>query len=192
MKDASEEVLRSDDDALIIRATRRWLERAVIGLKLCPFARHPYTSDRVRYFVSNARTQHALRDDLQRELQWLIATDAAVCETALLIIPGMLAEFSEYNEFLGECDDVLGACDLEGELQIASFHPQYQFAHSSAGDITNFTNRSPYPMLHLLREASVERGVAEFPQIDEIGSNNIQTMRELGHKGWNALWIADG
>lgn len=176
-------------DEQVVAATRVWLERAVIGLQLCPFAAAPYRSDRVRFCVSAQRSTAGLLEDLCRELQALQDADPLQCETTLLVHPHVLTDFLEYNDFLDECDAAVAALGLEGELQVASFHPDYRFAGTSEQDITNFTNRSPYPMLHLLREASIARAVASFPAIDEIGPGNMQTLRRLGHDGWRRLWI---
>src|SRR5688500_19764564 len=132
-----------------------WLEKAVIGLQLCPFASHPYLNDRVRFCVSEQRAREALLEDLSRELLRLRDTDPQTCETTLLIHPWVLTDFHEYNDFLDDCDALVEHLDLAGELQVASFHPRYQFAGTRADDIENYSNRSPYPMLHLLREASV-------------------------------------
>lgn len=176
-------------DPQVIAATRVWLERAVIGQQLCPFAAAPYLRDRVRFCVSAQRSTAGLLEDLCRELQTLRDTDPLQCETTLLIHPRVLTDFLDYNDFLDECDAAVAELGLEGELQVASFHPNYQFADTSEQDITNFTNRSPYPMLHLLREASIARAVATFPGIDEIGPKNMQTLRRLGHEGWRRLWI---
>jgi hypothetical protein len=173
----------------VIAATRKWLERAVIGLQLCPFAAGPYLNDRVRYCVSAQRSGVGLLEDLSIELQALQDADPLKCETTLLIHPHVLTDFLEYNDFLDECDATVAELGLEGELQVASFHPQYQFAGTGAQDIENYTNRSPYPMLHLLREASVTRAVANFPDIDSIGATNQETLRRLGHEGWRQLWI---
>lgn len=178
------------NDVAIIAATRHWLERSVIGLGLCPFAENPYKAGRVRFRVSAAREAADLLDELREELQRLAAEDAAVCETSLLIHPRVFEDFFEYNEFLSICDALLVELELEGELQIASFHPDYQFADTQSTDIENFTNRSPYPMLHLLREASVERVLENVTDPDEIYRRNIRTMRELGHEGWRALFTA--
>lgn len=175
----------------VVAATKLWLEKAVIGLHLCPFAASPYLSDRVRYRVSDQRSDVGLLDDLTHELQALQAADPSICETVLLIHPHVLADFGQYNEFLAECDALLTRLGMDGELQIASFHPAYQFAGTAAQDVGNYTNRSPYPMLHLLREASITRAVATFPGIDEIGITNIQTLRRLGHEGWRRLWVGD-
>lgn len=171
-----------------IAATRDWLERAVIGQQLCPFAAGPYLSNRVRLCVSEQRSTAGLLDELCHELQALQDADPLQCETTLLVHPQVLTDFLDYNAFLDECDGAVAQLGLEGELQVASFHPDYQFAGTSEQDITNFTNRSPYPMLHLLREASITRAVASFPGIDEIGPRNMATLRRLGHEGWRRLW----
>lgn len=173
----------------VIAATRRWLERAVIGLQLCPFAAAPHLNDRVRYCVSAQRSGAGLLEDLSVELQTLQDADPLKCETTLLIHPQVLTDFNEYNEFLDACDAAIAELGFEGELQVASFHPRYQFAGTGAQDIENYTNRSPYPMLHLLREASVTRAVANFPHLDRIGTSNKETLRRLGHEGWRQLWI---
>jgi hypothetical protein len=172
----------------IIVATRRWLERSVIGLNLCPFAESVYRGDRVRFRVSEQRSASALLEELRSELAGLQAADPQYCETALLIHPWVLADFIEYNDFLEVCDAAIAELGLEGELQVASFHPQYQFAGTQSEDIENYTNRSPYPMLHLLREASIERAIAAVPDTDEIYRRNIRTLRTLGHEGWQRLW----
>lgn len=176
-------------DEQVIVKTRVWLERAVIGQQLCPFAAAPYLRDRVRFWVSAQRSTAGLLEDLCRELRVLRDADPLQCETTLLIHPQVLTDFLEYNDFLDECDAAVAELGLEGELQVASFHPNYRFAGTSELEITNYTNRSPYPMLHLLREASVARAVANFPAIDEIGPRNMQTLRRLGHEGWRRLWI---
>jgi uncharacterized protein len=172
----------------VIASTRRWLERSVIGLNLCPFADSVYRGSRVRFRVSEQRTASALLEDLREELNGLQAADPEQCETTLLIHPWVLADFIEYNDFLEVCEATIAELDLEGELQVASFHPQYQFAGTQSEDIENYTNRSPYPMLHLLREASIERAIAAVPDTDEIYRRNIRTLRDLGHAGWQRLW----
>ena len=172
----------------IISATRRGIEKSVIGLNLCPFAENPYLGNRVRFAVSEQRSAAGLLEDLRQELQGLAAADPDERETTLLIHPLVLADFTEYNDFLAVCDGAVAALDLEGELQVASFHPQYQFAGTQPDDIENCTNRSPYPMLHLLREASVERAVAAVGDGEEIYRRNIRTLRALGHAGWQRLW----
>jgi uncharacterized protein len=173
----------------IIGATRDWVERAVIGLGLCPFAAAAHYNDRTRYCVSEQRSTAGLLAELRTELLALQAADVAHCETTLLIHPLVLTDFFDYNDFLDQSDAAIAALGLEGELQVANFHPQYQFAGSQAQDIENYTNRSPYPMLHLLREATITRAVANFPAIDAIGTRNIETLRRLGHEGWARLWI---
>jgi uncharacterized protein len=172
----------------IIAATRRWLEVSVIGLNLCPFAESVYRGDRVRFRVSEQRSASALLQDLREELTGLNGADAERCETTLLIHPWVLTDFIEYNDFLEVCDATLVELDLEGELQIASFHPQYQFSGTQPDDIENCTNRSPYPMLHLLREASIERALSVVPDPEEIYRRNIRTLRGLGREGWQRLW----
>jgi uncharacterized protein len=174
----------------VIAATRRWVERSVIGLNLCPFAENPYRGGRVRFHVTEQRSAAGLLEDLKSELTRLAAADPAQCETTLLIHPWVLADFVEYNDFLEVCDSAVAELDLEGELQVASFHPQYQFAGTQPEDIENYTNRSPFPILHLLREASVERAVAAVGDADEIYLRNIRTLRLLGHAGWQRLWDA--
>ena len=177
------------DPEHVVATTRAWIEKAVIGLGLCPFAAAVHRSDRIRYCVSTQRSTVGLLEELTDELQALHAADAARCETTLLIHPLVLTSFLDHNDFLDECDAALEVLGLEGELQVASFHPQYQFAGTQAQDIENCTNRSPYPTLHLLREASVARVAAEFPDIDVIGTRNIETLRTLGHEGWRRLWL---
>jgi hypothetical protein len=172
----------------IISATRHWMEKSVIGLNLCPFAENPYKGNRVRFSVSEQRSAAGLLEDLSAELRALAAADPKHLETTLLIHPGVLADFIEYNDFLEVCDATVVELNLEGVLQVASFHPQYQFAGSQPDDIENYTNRSPYPMLHLLREASVSRAVEAAGDTDEIYRRNIRTLRALGHAGWERLW----
>ncbi len=138
--------------------------------------------------VSEQRSAAGLLAELRSELTGLQITDPAVCETVLLIHPWVLEDFIEYNDFLDVCEATIEELNLEGELQVASFHPQYQFADSQPEDIENYTNRSPFPMLHLLREASIERAIAAVPDTDEIYRRNIRTLRDLGHAGWQRLW----
>ena len=178
--------LNADDDA-IIAATRRWLERAVIGLNLCPFAKSVYVKEQVRYVVSNATTPEALLETLMDELQHLSDTDPEQVDTTLLIHRCVLDAFEDYNEFLDVADAAVEDMQLEGELQVASFHPQYQFADTDVNDISNYTNRAPYPILHLLREESIARAVEAFPDAADIFEKNIDTMEKLGHEGWDKL-----
>lgn len=171
-----------------IAATRHWLEKAVIGLNLCPFAKAVHVKKQIRYALSDANTEEALREDLIAELLALKSAEASDVDTTLLIHPEVLTDFFDYNEFLAIADAVLQELELEGELQIASFHPQYQFADAAADDITNYTNRSPYPILHLLREASIDRATAAFPDASDIFNANMETMRKLGRDGWCTLF----
>lgn len=172
-----------------IALTRWWIERAVIGLNLCPFAKSVYVNEQIRYVVSDASTIDALLADLQHELRRLITTDPNDVDTALLIHPHVLTEFLDYNDFLTVAEALVAEMDLSGVVQIASFHPAYQFAGTEATDPTNNTNRSPYPMLHLLREASVQRAVDAFADTDSIYLKNLETMRRLGASGWQALRV---
>ncbi len=169
--------------------TRRWLERAVIGLNLCPFAKAVYVKDQVHLRVSPARDAADFLQDLTAELQALNAAKPEVRDTTLLIAPDCLHDFLDFNDFLAHADDALRALDLEGVLQIASFHPQYQFTGTAPDDITNFTNRAPYPTLHLLRESSIDRAVAVFPAPEAIFQTNMTTLEKLGQAGWNALAV---
>jgi uncharacterized protein len=172
----------------IITQTRVWLERSVIGLNLCPFAAGPYRENRVHFRVSDTRTASGLLEELRVQLQELQAADPMRRETTLLIHPWVLTDFTEYNDFLDVCESAVEELGLEGELQVASFHPRYQFAGTQPEDIENYTNRSPYPMLHLLREASVERAIDATGDTEEIYRRNIRTMQSLGHQGWQRLW----
>jgi hypothetical protein len=171
----------------VVAATRAWIEKAVIGLNLCPFAKAVYVKNQVRYTVSAARTSDALLDDLVRALRALAETPPEEIDTTLLIHPQVFGDFLDYNDFLEVADASVEELGLTGVLQVASFHPQYQFAGTAPDDITNCTNRSPYPMLHILREASVEAAVASFPDTKSIYQKNIETMRSLGPAGWEAL-----
>lgn len=175
------------EDDVVIAATRRWLEKAVIGLNLCPFAGAVYAAGRIRYAVSDAATAEALLEKLGEELQSLAQADEAATETTLLIHPRVMGDFLDYNDFLELADALVADLGLEGVLQVASFHPQYQFADTEPDDISNCTNRSPYPTLHLLRESSVERAVAAHPDTERIYRDNIETLRRLGREGWERL-----
>ncbi len=172
----------------VLADIRAWLERAVIGLDLCPFAKAVYAGDRIRYCVSDARDEDALLEDLARELWVLHSTLEHVCETTLLIHPRVLTDFADYNVFLDAADGKIDALGLRGEIQVASFHPRYQFEGTTPDDIGNYTNRSPYPMLHLLREASVERAVAAIPDAAAIFERNIETLSRLGVDGWQKMF----
>jgi uncharacterized protein len=171
-----------------IEETRRWLERAVIGLGLCPFAKAVHVKNQIRYVVSEATSTDALAEDFVRELAFLREVDPIVVDTTLLIHPHVLNDFLDYNDFLDVADALIEKQGMRGEIQVASFHPAYQFADADADDIANCTNRSPYPTLHLLREASVSRAVAAFPEAESIYKKNILTLRAMGESGWQALW----
>ena len=175
----------------VIEATRRWLEKSVIGLNLCPFAGTPWRQGRVRFRVSEATGLQQLAEDLADELLALQATDPAARETTLLIHPQVLDDFLDYNDFLDIADGVVEQLELDDTLQVASFHPDYRFADSPPDDPANCTNRSPYPMLHLLREASIEAATASHPDPDAIYQRNIETMRGLGMEKWKALVARD-
>ncbi|GAA5082631.1 DUF1415 domain-containing protein [Lysobacter panacisoli] len=170
-----------------IAATRRWLERAVIGLNLCPFAKSVYVKQQVRFVLSEATTTEQLLEELGAELSRLAATDPEVIDTTLLVHPKVLTDFLDYNDFLDRADAAVADLGLEGEIQVASFHPDYRFAGTADDDVGNNTNRSPYPTLHLLREASIDRAVAAFPDPDVIVQRNLETLEELGAEGWAKL-----
>jgi hypothetical protein len=178
-KTSADEVTSAD----AIAATRDWIERTVIGLNLCPFAKSVYVTDRVRFVMSDARTADALLGDLERELRTLSRAAPEEIETTVLIHPHVLRSFLDYNDFLDVADAAVDRLDLTGILQIASFHPDYQFAGTAPDDVTNYTNRSPHPILHLLREESVERAVDAFPGAERIPERNIETMRRVGLRG---------
>lgn len=167
-----------------VAATRLWLERIVIGLNLCPFAKAVYVKEQVRYVLSDASTPEALVEQLAEELVLLRDTPAEQIDTTLIIHPQVLADFLDYNDFLDNADAAVEALDLQGILQVASFHPEYRFDGVAADDASNYTNRSPYPTLHLLREDSVARAVDAFPDPDVIVERNIQTLDRIGVQGW--------
>jgi uncharacterized protein len=172
----------------IIANTELWLERAVIGLNLCPFAKAVHVKKQIRYVVSSASTPEDLLKELINELELLAETSAEKIDTTLLIHPHVLTDFLDYNDFLDVVDETLEELDLAGELQVASMHPHYQFADTQPEDMENYTNRSPYPTLHLLRESSIDKAVAAFPEAEHIFEKNIETMNKLGHEGWDKLW----
>ncbi|MDL2338396.1 MAG: DUF1415 domain-containing protein [Pseudomonadota bacterium] len=167
--------------------TLAWVDRAVIGLNLCPFARAVRVKGQIRCVVSEAADVDALLQTLCDEAQRLIDTDPAQCETTLLVHPQVLTDFVDHNDFLDIAEAALEALGCDGVLQLASFHPDYQFADTDMDDVTNATNRSPYPTLHLLREASIDRAVQAFPEAEAIYEANIATMQALGTAGWLAL-----
>ena len=172
---------------LALAETRAWVDRAVIGLNLCPFAKAPQVKGQVRYVASAATDPAALLADLVAELERLAEAPAEKIETTLLIHPGVMTDFAEYNDFLEIVDATVEELDLDGILQVASFHPDYQFEGTAPGDVENATNRSPYPTLHLLREDSIDRAVAAFPEAEAIYETNIDTLQRLGAAGWGQL-----
>lgn len=174
------------DDPIVL--TRHWLQRVVIDLNLCPFAKAVVVKEQVRFVLSDVTTAEALLEDLGNELLLLRDTPAEQIDTTLLIHPHGLTDFLDYNDFLDDADALVEAMELDGVLQVASFHPHYQFADSDPDDIENFSNRSPYPMLHLLREDSVARAIEAFPDPDAILERNKMTLRKLGHDGWKRLF----
>lgn len=176
------------DDAPELAQTRAWLERAVIGLNLCPFAKAVHLKAQIRWVFCTATSAKSLATVLTRELLHLADVDPQTTDTSLLVHPYALQDFADYNDFLDVADELLESLGLDGVLQIASFHPQYQFEGSAAHDMANFTNRSPYPMLHLLREDSVERAVAAFPDPEAIFERNINSLQNLGPEGWRKLF----
>ena len=159
----------------------------MIGLNLCPFAKAVHAKGQVRWVLSDASTPEALLAELGEELAFLRDADPTEVDTTLIVHPQVLQDFVDYNDFLGDADELVEAMELDGVLQVASFHPQYQFADSDADDIENFTNRSPYPTLHLLREDSVSRAVEAFPDPEVIVERNVETLRKLGREGWEAV-----
>lgn len=172
----------------VIAATTAWLEKMVIGLNLCPFAKAVHAKRQIRFAVSTARDDQALQEHLRLELDRLAKTPAEQIESTLLIHPTVLTDFAAYNEFLWNCNLVVQELELDGVIQIASFHPDYQFAGTTSDDVTNHTNRSPYPMLHLLRESSVSRAVEAYGDTDDIYKNNMETLRKLGEIRVAAMW----
>jgi uncharacterized protein len=179
------------NDDSVIHEVSFWLEKAVIGLNFCPFAKSVYIKQQIRFVVSHATTVEALLSDLIVELQYLAQVEPEKTDTTLLIHPLVLQDFLDYNDFLDLADRVLVRHGWEGEFQIASFHPDYQFAGSDADSIENYTNRAPWPLLHLLRETSIEKAVDAFPDAAEIYQKNIATMQRLGSAGWAKLFKND-
>jgi hypothetical protein len=171
----------------IIAYTSAWVEHVVIGLNLCPFAKPVHTKGQIDYFLSHARDETTLAADLRLAMQRLIASTPDSMDTCLLIHPWVLSDFFDYNNFLNIADEILDELELIGVLQIASFHPHYQFAGTTEDDVTNCTNRSPFPMLHLLREESLDKATAALPDANVIVDRNLNTMITLGHEGWNRL-----
>ncbi len=177
----------TDEEVLI--QTKHWLEKAVIGLNLCPFAKAVYVKNQVRLVVSQARHADDLLEELDRELDLLVATPAEEIDTTLLIHPTLFDDFLDFNDFLEIAEGVVDEHGLEGVVQLASFHPKFQFEGTEPDDIGNYTNRAPFAILHLLREDSVERAVEAFPEADAIFEQNVATLEKLGLAGWKALGL---
>jgi uncharacterized protein len=175
---------------LVVAQTRDWLEKAVIGLNLCPFAKAVHVKEQIQYVVSDAQDPHELLADLRRELLDLAAADPAVTDTTLLMHPQVLGDFLDFNDFLEDAEALLEELELDGVLQIASFHPQFQFADTDPDEMGNYSNRAPWPTLHLLREDSIDKAVEAFPEADDIFERNIETLEKLGVAGWRALFAA--
>ncbi len=173
----------------VLEKTRAWLEKAVIGLNLCPFAKAVYVKDQVRLVVSKARHADGFLEELDRELDLLVATPAEEIDTTLLIHPTLFEDFLDFNDFLEVAEGVVDEHGLEGVIQLASFHPRFQFDGTEPDDIGNYTNRAPFAILHLLREESVDKAVEAFPEADAIFEQNIATLEKLGHSGWKALGL---
>jgi len=171
----------------VARVTQLWLTRAVIGLNLCPFAKRVHVKRQIRYVVSAATEEADVAAELESELQLLADTDAQEIDTTMLILPDGMADFYEFNDFLDTADRLLKRLRLRGVLQVASFHPDYQFADTQPDDIENYTNRAPFPILHLLREDSIEEVLETYPDPDDIYEKNQETLRRLGLEGWRKL-----
>ena len=178
------------DDQQVLADTRRWIERAVIGLNLCPFAKAVYVKHQVRLVVSRARHLDGFLEDLDRELLYLRDTPAEEVDTTLLIHPTLFPDFFVFNDCLDVVDEVVEEHGLQGEIQVAPFHPSFQFDGTEPDDITNATNWAPYPTLHLLREASIDRAVDSGDSADTIVERNQHTLHRLGHEGWRSLWAS--
>lgn len=179
----------SDEDAVVLADTERWLRRAVIGLNLCPFAKAVDVKGQIHYAVSRSMGFKDLLDDLDKELKDLAALAAVDRDTTLFIAPDSLADFLEFNDFLAQANRLLVKKGYEGVFQIASLHPLYEFADAEPDDMANYTNRAPYPTLHILREESIDRAVKAFPHAEPIFQANIDTMRRIGLAGWDALGV---
>jgi uncharacterized protein len=178
-----------EQERIAIEDTQKWLLEAVVGLNLCPFAKAVVVKDMVRYRVCASSDPADVLAVLREELQHLAEADPDTLDTTLLIAPNALPSFLDFNDFLADCDEVLIDLELDGVLQVADFHPHYQFGGTEVDDIENFTNRTPYPTLHLLREASIDKAVEAYPDASLIFERNIEVLNKLGHEGWKALGI---
>ncbi len=183
------DTLTPEQERTAIEDTQKWLLQAVVGLNLCPFAKTVVVKDMVRYRVCASADPDDVLAMLREELQHLAEADPDKLDTTLLIAPNALPDFLDFNDFLADCDDVLMDLELDGVLQVADFHPHYQFAGTDEDDFENFTNRTPYPTLHLLREASIDKAVEAYPDASLIFERNIEVLNKLGHEGWQALGI---
>ena len=181
--------MTTPDSATVTDHTRQWLEKAVIGLNLCPFAKAPHVKNLVRISVSQARHLDGFLEDLDRELQLLGDTPADELETTLLVHPTLFPDFDTFNQMLDIADAAIVDNGLEGIVQIAPFHPDFQFEGTDSDDISNYTNRSPYPTLHLIREDSIAKAAQAFPDASAIFERNIALLEKMGHEGWDKLDI---
>jgi hypothetical protein len=172
-------------------AVVRWLEQAVIGLNLCPFAKAVQVKGLVRLSISQANDPDSILAALETELQHLASTAATVTDTTLLVLPRAFPDFLDFHLFQGEVAALLRRLDFGGIFQVAPFHPRWEFAGSAPDDVENCVGRAPYPVLHVLREASVDRAVAAFPEAARIYEANRIRLRALGWEGWNALCAED-
>ena len=179
----------NDPTSQVISDSQQWLERAVIGLNLCPFAKSVHVKSLIRYAISDAKSESELLADLQSELIFLNSVSPTITDTTLLIAPMCLHDFLEFNQFILKANKSLTKLDLDGIFQIATLHPQYQFAGTDVDDITNYTNRAPYPTLHLLRESSIDRALQAIPNAESIFEVNMNTMRRIGVEGWRDLGL---
>jgi hypothetical protein len=171
----------------VMTKTQQWVERVVIGLNLCPFARAVHIRNKIRYVVNQTPHEADVLLEIIKELAYLASVDADTTDTTLIIFPNVFADFLDFNDFLGEAEDELWVQGYEGEFQLASFHPHYQFAETDNNDTQNNTNRSPYPTIHILREASIDKAITSFPDLSSIYEANILSLKRLGHEGYNDL-----
>lgn len=175
------------NEAAVLARVRHWLERAVIGLNLCPFAKAVHVKNQIRYVVISSDSEPQVLSQLQAEMQYLLNADPNEVDTTILVLANALGDFLEYNDFLDSADEALERAGLLGVLQIASFHPDYQFAGTAPDDMENYTNRAPYPLLQLLREESLDTAIEGFPDTESIYERNQETLRRLGLDGWRKL-----
>lgn len=188
MTDTTTELSFPED--IVIADTVRWLEKAVIGLNLCPFAKSVHVKGQIHYVVSQATDAEGVALDLHRELEALAESSPEKRDTTLLILPQALQDFLDFNDFTELADDLVEELDLGGILQVASFHPLFQFEGTDVDDVTNCTNRAPYPILHLLREDSIDKAVDAFPEAEMIYERNMQVLQDMGIEGWLDLDVA--